>query len=97
MPAHRGGGGARVRIVALGLGPIHLHDRLCVVRLAAGLSRREVAGILMSADWQSLTAFVLVLLTAAALLRRWLRRKRHGSCGGGGGCSSCGGASRRKH
>lgn len=41
----------------------------------------------MSADWQSLTALALVLLTAAVFVWRWLRRKPSGGCAG---CPTCG-------
>jgi len=41
----------------------------------------------MNAEWQSLTAIAVVLLTAAVFVLRWLRRKPTGGCGG---CGSCG-------
>jgi len=42
----------------------------------------------MSAEWQSLTALGLVLLTAAVLVLRLVRANRGG--GGCGGCGACG-------
>ena len=45
-----------------------------------------MARILMNADWQSLTAAVLVCLTAAVFLRRLLRPNKKRGCGACGGC-----------